>query len=169
MPSRKLSGLIALVGGLALFGLGLWLVSDSLDAGNWARTDGTVLSSDVETSFSITSFEFSYRPVVTFEYSVDGATYQAAATARSRTHSRDNLVGATSAAMDYPPGDPVQIFYRRANPARAALKPEPRNWHYWLLIVSLIVVIAGASMLRSRAGPNEAPGGKGGSRQERRL
>ncbi len=167
MPGRRASGLIALIAGLALFAVGLWLVWDSSDGRNWARTGGTVLSSDVETSFSITRFEFSYRPVVTFEYCVDGATYQATAAAVGRTHHRDSLIGATSAAMDYQRGDSVRVFCRRDNPARAALKPEPPGWNYWLVIVGLIAAIAGASMLRSGAGRAATPAGNGG-RPERR-
>lgn len=167
MPNRKASGWIALVVGLTSFAVGLWLVWDSCDDRNWARTGGTVLSSDVQTSFSITSFEFSYRPVVTFEYCADDVKRQATATARGRTRHRDGLIGATSAAMDYQRGDSVQVFYRREDPARAALEPEPRRWHYWLLTVSLFVALAGAITLRSGAGRSATPAGSG-SRPERR-
>jgi hypothetical protein len=140
-----------------LFAAGLWLIWDGYDRRNWVRADGKVLSSDVSTSFSLSDFKFRFRPVVTFEYVVDEKTFRVTATAATWNHRREDLVGAAGAAMDYPEGSVVGIFHRRDNPARAALKPEPRNWHIWLLAVGLAAAIGGVSLLRSKRADSTAP------------
>jgi len=158
--SSRAFGWIVLSSGTALFCIGLWLVWDGGDGGNWSRVSGTVLASDVETSFSFSDFRFRFRPVVTFEYCVDGRKYRASATAATwRQHREDDVVSASGAAMDHVKGSRIDVFHRRDDPEWAALKPGPRNWHLWLLAIGLVVAIVGAIFLRAGgAGEGEVSG-----------
>jgi hypothetical protein len=158
VPSGRPLGLAVLITGVLLFGIALWLVWDSYDGSKWSTTNGTVLSSDVSISLSFDKSWFHYRPVVTFEYLVEGKTYKAVATAAAWNHRRESLVSATGAAMDYEKGSTVKVFYRQGNPGRAALKLESQDWHIWLLTIGVFAAIAGVTMLRRGRADTAADG-----------
>lgn len=95
----------------------------------WARTQGVIVSSIVESYFDDASSSGSsqrryYKAVVEYSYTVEGHEYHNTLDAGSVMNisvSTTNPANAQSTADRYPTGQPVDVFYDPQNPTRSAL------------------------------------------------
>lgn len=113
--------LLALGGGLALWGLHEWGLAS--EAEKWPSTQGRIISSEVVPHPSVGRSDMA---AVVYTYEVDGRVY------RSRQISRARRFGTPyETVAKYRPGKEVTVWYDPADPASAAL--EPGVWSGFLL------------------------------------
>ena len=124
---QSLFALAALLSGVALLALALWLRRRAAQCAHWPSVDGMVLESRVDDAH----LEF-MKPVLRYQYTVDGRRYVGFRVAFSG-------YGVSRQAMarliePYPAGRPVRVYYDPARPASAVLDNCSRSdWVYWLL------------------------------------
>ena len=108
--------------GVALLGGGGYLWHDQNQAVETAETtDATVRSSTVEVD-RIGSDGPTYRPNVTYEYTVDGETYRSSNVFPGPGHLwRSDRGWAVDIVADYPEGETVTAYHDPENPSNAFL------------------------------------------------
>jgi len=119
--------LAAVLAGVALIALSLWLRVRSTQCRQWPSVVGTVLESRVDDAH----LEF-MKPVLRYQYAVDG---------RSRVGFRVAFsgYGVSRRAMaalirPYALGQRVRVYYDPSDPASAVLDNRGHSdWGYWLL------------------------------------
>lgn len=152
MDTKGLGAVAALlvVGGfLAVFGV-VPTVSHNIAVQENQPTEATVQSTDVAVKTDDDG-DRSYRPVVTYQYTVDG-----------ETHTTDNVFPggftrwdgsrgwAERIAGQYRAGDQVTVYYRPGEPGHAYLRNDgfPDVWWVGLLAV-LVFVLGGAGLIKT--------------------
>jgi hypothetical protein len=121
----------ALVGALD-FALGVGLVAD-WQTRAYARTEGRILSSAVETS-RVDDQQY-YGLAITYAYDVAGRTFEGRRyAARDLGDSSGDWQAELVASL--PSGKLVPVYYDRAEPRRAVLVPGlPASDHFWALLL----------------------------------
>lgn len=90
-------------------------------AQSWPGTPGTVLMSSVQSQHSGRSH--STYPVVVYQYSVNGKTYQSQTIKAGEQFFNVRVVGQAQATVArYPIGTSVTVYYNAENPAESALE-----------------------------------------------
>ena len=124
---QSLFALAALLSGVALLALALWLRRRAAQCAHWPSVEGTVLESRVDAAH----LEF-MKPVLRYRYVVDGRSHVGFRVAFSG-------YGVSRRAMadlirPYAVGQAVRVYYDPARPASAVLDNRSRSdWVYWLL------------------------------------
>ena len=147
--------LIALVcSGFALLMLAL-VVSSLLEASKmkrWPVAKGRVLSSTVQEYRTDTTTGSAggrrlmtlYRPVVVYEYEIDGHRFRSDRIAQSPGMNRGVADFAQKVAQRYSSGTAVDVHYDPKRPGQSVLEPRvPRGWIYALLIAVALLALAG--------------------------
>lgn len=113
---------------LILGGLGYFLYKRSQQssayrqaAQNWTTTTGTVLTSTVQSYY--TGRSHSVRPVVIYQYSVNGMSYQSQTIKAGEQFLNIRVAGdAYKTTSRYPVSSTVTVYYNPANPSESALE-----------------------------------------------
>ena len=148
--------LIALVcGGFGLAILAL-LISSLREAAamkRWPVAKGRVLSSTVEEyradagtgNFGGTRARMTlFRPVVVYEYEVDGRRFQGNRIAQSPGMNKGVADFAEKIAQRYAKGGAIDVRYDPKRPAQSVLEPRvPGGWVYALVIAVALLALAG--------------------------
>ena len=148
--------LVALgIGGFGLLVLAL-LISSLREAAamkRWPVAKGRVLSSSVEEysadagsgNFGATHARMTlYRPVVTYEYEVDGQHFRGDRIAQSPGMNKGVPDFAEKIVQRYSSGSAVDVRYDPKRPARSVLEPRvPLAWVYALVMAVALLVLAG--------------------------
>jgi hypothetical protein len=109
-----------------------WHYALAVASTRWPRVKGTIRRAWVERTDSEYAY---YSPRVAYEYEVGGTIHLS--TAVWLTGDKSMLRGrAERIAATYQAGDPVEVWYDPAKPARATLKPGGAGW----LLASILVV-----------------------------
>lgn len=145
MPRRNLAlAALLLVAGPVVVLAGIPNVLDALRSGRWPRVEGLVVQSGIVAGGSRGSQ--SYKPLVSYEYTVDGTTYQSFrighgdAVAKTKPH-------AEQIAAKYPTGASVEVAYDPTDPALAVLEPGFHALALALPGFGLALTAAGGAML----------------------
>lgn len=123
---------------IAIFGAGVWAIIFSFRplenqerSETWLSTNATITSSEIEqfertqkkTGSSGTEKVITYKPKLTYAYSVAGTTYSGDQLNFSSTSYRDKSV-AEGIQTAYPNGASIDVFYNPQNPAESVLNRE---------------------------------------------
>lgn len=120
----------------------------ALRSRRWRQAVGTVVASDLQRSREIECGS-SYRPVVSYRYSVEGQDFVA-----SRTRFGDRLelgwaAPAVRIVRRYPVGAVIPVHYDGDDPADAVLEPGVNGLLYTGAALGGIFVLLGILLLRS--------------------
>lgn len=113
---------------LVLGGVGYYIYKRSQQSGaarqsaqSWPSTPGTVLMSSVQ--WGSGSHSGSSYPVVVYQYSVNGQSYQSQTIKAGEQYLNVRVMGQAQATVArYPIGANVTVYYNPANPAESALE-----------------------------------------------
>jgi len=113
---------------LILGGLGFFLYKRNQQSGaarqqaqSWHSTSGIVLMSSVQSRYSGRSY--SSYPVVVYQYSVNGQSYQSQTIRAGEQFLNVRVTGQAQATVArYPIGANVTVYYNPSNPAESALE-----------------------------------------------
>ena len=102
----------------------------------WPVAKGRVLSSRVEEYVDIVGSRGSrsrariklYRPIVTYEYTIDGRRFQSNRITQSPAWNRGAPDFAEQIVQRYPAGSVIDVRYNPKRPADSVLKPSVPNW-----------------------------------------
>ena len=134
--------------GFGIHGLALGFASRS-----WPSTEGQITQSKVERRTSgigepIRLSSPAYFAVVTYEFTVDGATYKA-----DRVASADIGGGEAHArriAERYPKGSSVRVYYKPENPSKCLLEPGFQGQAFIFPSIGLFVLLLGGVFLAAK-------------------
>jgi hypothetical protein len=148
--------LMALVcGGFGLVMLALVIVSlrEAAAMRRWPTAKGRVLSSMVEKyradagsgHFGGTRARMTlYRPVVVYEYEVDGQRFRGDRIAQSPGMNRGVPDFAEATVRRYTGGSRVDVRYNPKRPSESVLEPRvPGSWIFALVIAVALLILAG--------------------------
>ena len=110
----------------------------------WGQTTGKVLESDVVKSFRTTDSNTrttTYRPEVCYKYEVDGKVHVSNRIKVMGNYSSSSSARAYRAALKYPKGSDVTVFYDHNKPAKSVLERGVTKEINTLLAVGLIILI----------------------------
>lgn len=139
--------LFLVVGGsLAIYGYNtLQWAQESED---WPTVTATVLNSGVgRTSSGSDSNSPSYYAFVTYEYVVDGTTYQGNEVKVGISEYSLSENEARAFANIHPPDSEIEVYYDPANPEKTAIFPGPQTGHYLFLTIGSIFAFVGLAGL----------------------
>jgi len=113
---------------LVIGGIGYFLYKRSQQSGaarqiaqSWPSTTGTVLMSSVQ--WGSGSHSGSSYPVVVYQYTVSGQSYQSQTIKAGEQYLNVRVMGQAQATVArYPIGTNVTVYYNPANPANSALE-----------------------------------------------
>ncbi len=134
---------------LAVFGV-VPTVSHNVAVQENRPTEATVQSTDVAVQTDDDG-DRSYRPVVTYEYTVDGETYTTDNVFPGGfARWDDSRARAERIAGQYRPGDTVTVHYRPGEPGHAYLRNDgfPDVWWVGLLCV-MVLGLGGAGLIKT--------------------
>lgn len=153
----------AVFAGIGIHGLALGLASR-----NWPSTEGRIIQSKVErrTSGSGTDRRSAYYALVTYEFTIGGATYKGDRVA-SADIGRGKSAYAGCMVKRYPKGSSVTVYYMPEKPSRCLLEPGLQGQSFILPSVGLLVLLLGGvflcaqlSVMRDeRKAAEQSPGG----------
>ena len=145
-----------LIGGFLAM-LGAWVVAmlvRSLRLGRaslqWPHTQGTVTNSLVKRELSGPGGGYSYVPLITYTYEVDGAAYEGNTFTYRGINAKKKI--ATKIVEGLPKGQLVDVYYDPSEPSRAVLLPGASTSSYvigfaiavFIAVVGLLLVLWGA-------------------------
>jgi len=142
---RILSAAVIVLGISALY-WGHGQVKKTMDARDWPRTRGTVISSAVKVERGDSGFMFS--PRVRYEYSVAGKTYAAERVSFGDYADSERSV-ARRIVDRYHPGQEVVGYYDPEDPTGAVLEPAVVGGIWIPLIVGICCLLVGIVGVRS--------------------
>lgn len=138
---------IPLVFGGIFLGIGIFIGSLLLrkfiaDAGSWASTEGTVISTAIRVTHG--KHGSSSSPYVSYSYSVNGLEYENDdfSTFNISSSSRD----AGGRLAPYRPGGKATVYYKPGNPAHSVLEVRTSPLDYLILIFPLLFVLVGGGV-----------------------
>lgn len=106
----------------------------------WGRAPGTITGAELEVSEDSEGDNLYYRPVLTYQYTVDGKQYTSDLLAfGAHKHTYQDNRGkkkAEAKLAEYPVGKQVEVRYNPSNPASAVLEVRAAG------VVTLLVVSA---------------------------
>jgi hypothetical protein len=149
------NGLLALVSGGFGLAMLLWIVVSLREAAamkRWPVAKGRVLSSRVEeyrADAGAGKFGGSrgrmllYRPVVVYEYDVEGQRFRGNRIAQSPGMNRGVPDFAESVVQRYASGSAIDVRFNPKRPGEAVLEPRvPKGWLYALAIAVGLLILA---------------------------
>ena len=157
--------LIALVSagfGLLMLALLISSLREAAAMKRWPVAKGRVLSSVVEEytadagsgNFGATRARMTlYRPVVVYEYQVDGQRFRGDRIAQSPGMNKGVADFAEKVAQRYSSGSAVEVRYNPKRPSQSVLEPRvPTGWIYALVIAVALLVLAAHTASAAWAG-----------------
>ncbi len=111
---------------LVIFGIFIYRRSQQGSAAkqatqSWPATTGTVLTSSVQSKRTGTSISF--YPVVVYQYTVNGQSYQSQHIKAGEQFFNIRIIGDAEATVRrYPSGAQVTVYYNPVNPSEAVLE-----------------------------------------------
>lgn len=117
--------ILAILAGLALLGLGLWMRKQGLASRNWPSVQGEILTSRVDDH----TLE-NLRPEIVYGYTAQGQTFKGTRVGYSG-------YSVSRAALEqivarYPVSSQVTVYYNPQNPSQAVLENQPsQDWQFW--------------------------------------
>lgn len=114
----------------------------ALEISSWPSVKGEILSSDVIGGRA-------FRPDIKYEYYVDSTRYEGSSYLNIPGFGgRMNRLDAAEKLVElYPPGMEITVYYNPQQPGESTLNPHPRYSHYMKLGTSIILFIAGMTIL----------------------
>jgi hypothetical protein len=110
----------------------------------WREVTGTILKSEVNFDWE------DYRPVVEYQYEVDGVSYRGDTIAVGPLVQFNWKGPATRVIERFPVGASVTVYVDPANPRRASLQPSvDRNLPLFLITIGIFALIFVAIVLRA--------------------
>lgn len=117
--------LLAILTGLALIGLGLWMRKQSLASQNWPSVKGEILISQVDDH----NLE-DMRPNIVYSYTAQGQALKGTRIAYSGYNA--NRASIEKIVARYPANTPVTVYYNPQSPSQSVLENQPsQDWHFW--------------------------------------
>ena len=135
---------------------GLFTLRETSRSRGWARTDGRVVSSNVNTFTGKSGT--TWRPMIVYAYSIGGVRFMST---RIAFHSlaSGNRADAAKVAARYPAGSAVRVLYDPQDPEQAALEPGDNPWPFIIAGGVFSMLAVWMRILRGRA--EERPAHKG--------
>jgi|tagenome__1003787_1003787.scaffolds.fasta_scaffold19555726_2 hypothetical protein len=146
---------VFLLGGFGLLILAIVVAAlrEAIAMKSWPVAKGRILESKVEeyqqSAGSSGTYAGSrarmtlYRPVVRYQYEVEGKRFQGDRIAQSPGWNRGVADFATAVAQRYPVGSAVDVRYNPKRPDEAVLEPRvPRSWIFALVIALALLGLA---------------------------
>jgi hypothetical protein len=125
-------------------------------AHDWARTSGTVVSSEVaETAIpvrrnvSLTSYRMTtrYASNIVYEYTVGGSRYQSATVHLGPAIISSDDSAAKRQAARYPIGSPVLVYYNPSDPKEATLNPQAGAGTIILWLIAFLILVISVTVI----------------------
>lgn len=156
----------AVFGGMALLGLvatafGIYFILFGNAAASWPETQGTVVSTTIQTSTARAATGTGsaavrrrealrqYYPSITYRWTVDGQTYTGSQYQVGTTAPKfDEPEQAQAEADKHPAGSAIPVFYDPANPSTAVLAREVSSGVYAPLALGFVMLVLGAGGLK---------------------
>jgi len=140
-------GALLVVGGfLVVMGV-VPTVSHNIAVQENQPTEATVQSTSIDVKTDDDG-DRSYRPVVTYEYAVDGETYtNANVFPGGFTRWDGSRARAERVAGQYEPGDRVTVHYRPGDPGNAYLRNDGWPDAWWIGGIAILVLVGGGAGL----------------------
>ncbi len=132
---------------LGLIVLGLFTLREASRTRGWAKVDGRVVSSSVN-SFTGRNGT-TWRPMVIYSYSVGAVRFMSSRISFRPTVS-DTRDGAVRQAARYPAGRAVTVFHDPQNPEQAVLEPARNPWLPIIAGGLFSMLAVGMRMLQAR-------------------
>jgi hypothetical protein len=137
---------LAGIGGIAA---GIYFMRRAVAATKWTKIRGRVISSEVKRISTTddlqdgdTIHSVSYRPEVSYEYAVDGKTYQSHQIAILVSTSSNE--GIARAVVDkYPAGKEIDIYYNPDKPKDAVLEQSSPGSGWFFIGIGIFFIIIG--------------------------
>ena len=139
--------------GLAIVALAISSLREAAAMKRWPVAKGRVLSSTVQEyqadagsgNFGASRARMTlYRPVVVYEYEVDGKRFRGDRIAQSPGMNKNVPYLAEQTAQRYPSGSAVDVRFNPNRPNESVLEPRvPRSWLFALAIAVALLVLAG--------------------------
>ena len=135
---------IFLVVGIGVSILGVQTTQKSIASDNWPQTQGTIITSDIETHKTHTKhgYSYTYGPEIVYTYSVNGQSYTANKVSYS-TGSSSDVSYAQKIVNTYPVGTQIPVFYNPENPTEAVLEPGSNTMTYFPIIFGIVFIAVG--------------------------
>ena len=153
--SSLLGVVVIIVAGAAAAGFGgyMWMEQgERIDS--YESTEATVLSSEVDVEVrndpDSSGRERTYYPEVTYEYTVDGQTYESSNVMPGPGRSSTGENRAESLVEDHPEGETVTAYYDPENPSNAFLVKNQQLLFLGIAAFGGIFVLAGIGSLGKR-------------------
>lgn len=123
--------------GLFLSSFGLYFLYKEGNIRNWPTIVGTVQDTQIA-DFSRSSSTPSFKPIVTYQYSVNGKDYSNnRLTVISKTYG--TLIEAEAIVAKYPVQQKVVVLYNPQNPQDSILKHQSKMISYFIIIFGLLI------------------------------
>ncbi len=148
--------------GVIILAFGIRSLKEARISAQWPATDGRIISSRVERHVSRSSSSgntsVTYGADITYDYVVDGHTYEGSRVAVGdiRTSNRSR---AERIVERYAAGTPVEVFYNPDDPSRAVLEAGLQSQAFLLpglgsafILFSIIFLVLSARGPRSKSG-----------------
>ncbi len=144
-PVFVLSG-IALIYGVVIG----YFFYKSVDSRTWVQVNAVVVKSDLivhdmgkELMFIPTRYPYRYEPVITYEYTVDGQSYQTQQVLIGGNREFTRKDSATRFMAQYSSGRHINAFYNPRKPEEATLRPGETDVLIFLINLTLVLVCLG--------------------------
>ena len=142
-------GVMILVGILS-FAIGVQTMAGALASRDWPSTDGMVVATriDIESSSSSSSRSSrTYRPIIIYDYAVDGVSHSAQRVAFGE-YATGDPADAEKVRDTYPEGKQVPVYYDPGSPENAVLEPGLHGIPWFFIVLGLVFAGIGALMAK---------------------
>jgi len=150
-----IGAIVIIVAGAAAAGFGgyMWMEQgERIDS--YETTEATVLSSEVEVEMrsdpDSSGQERTYTPEITYEYTVDGETYESSNIMPGPGQSSMGESRADSLVADHPEGETATAYYDPENPSNAFLVKNQQLLFLGIAGFGGLFVLAGVGALGKR-------------------
>lgn len=137
--SRIVPWLCVIMGGVFVYA-GNQALSSAKTTADWARTDGQVLSSSVESTQQGTSR--TYHPLIVYEYRLQGVVLHGTRLTVG-DHAFTRSTEAQAVVNRYPVGRAVTVYYNPVSVTESVLEPGSRWQPYVLLGIGGLFILTG--------------------------
>ena len=127
---------LIVLAGAVLFLFGKQIIK-GFQTSRFRHTDGVVISSELSGDLGVE--RYTYRPMIHYEYTVDGIRYQN--TCYSTTYLTYYKKRVERILKEYQPGKTIPVYYNPEHPGEAVLKPgiEPIRLAGMIIMMGLLI------------------------------
>lgn len=141
--------------------IGAQTMAGALASRDWPMVNGVVVETRIDTEISSSgsggASSRTYRPIIIYEYAVEGVSHSAQRVAFGE-YATGDPADAEKVRDTYPKGEPVQVFYDPDSPEDAVLEPGLHGIPWFFIALGL--VFAGIGLLMAKFFPRMFAGDK---------